>query len=205
MRIRWLGWAGVEIEERGERIVVDPLEDATAVFAWIGERAAAMPRPQVIPPRAGALAGLLTHLHRDHADATALTAALATDASVHEPHGYGGSRTEQLAIAQADHELRAAELTRTLGVATCSGPGVDVGKPANVATDDSVILGSRAVVVEERRDRDAVRRRPGGPSLSISRCAPSPATCWITRSRSRSRCRTGPPDAATRASCVAGR
>ena len=92
-----------------------------------------------------------------------------------------------------------------VAAARLSGRTPTVGKPANVATDDSVILGSRAVVVEERRDRDAVRRRPGGPSLSISRCAPSPATCWITRSRSRSRCRTGPPDAATRASCVAGR
>ncbi len=28
MRVRWLGRAGVEIEEHGERVVVDPLEDA---------------------------------------------------------------------------------------------------------------------------------------------------------------------------------
>jgi L-ascorbate metabolism protein UlaG (beta-lactamase superfamily) len=25
MKIRWLGWAGVEIEEQGEHIVIDPL------------------------------------------------------------------------------------------------------------------------------------------------------------------------------------
>jgi len=112
MRVRWLGWAGVEIEEQGERVVVDPLEDAAAVFEWIGERAAAMPQPEVTAPGAGALAGLVTHLHRDHADAAALTAALSTDASVYEPHRYGGSRVEQLAIAQADHELTAAELSR---------------------------------------------------------------------------------------------
>jgi L-ascorbate metabolism protein UlaG (beta-lactamase superfamily) len=113
MRIRWLGWAGVEIEEQGERVVVDPLEDAVAVFEWIGEKAAAMPRPQVIVPGAGALAGLVTHLHRDHADAAALAAALGSDASVYEPPDYGGGRTERLAIAQADHELTAAELKRT--------------------------------------------------------------------------------------------
>ncbi|HYB27388.1 MAG TPA: MBL fold metallo-hydrolase [Solirubrobacteraceae bacterium] len=113
MRVRWLGWAGVEIEEGGEHIVVDPLKDAAAVFAWLGDRAAAMPRPEVIAPRAGALAGLLTHLHRDHADAAALAASLSGDASVYEPQGYGGSRTEQLAIAQADQELTAAELSRT--------------------------------------------------------------------------------------------
>jgi L-ascorbate metabolism protein UlaG (beta-lactamase superfamily) len=112
MRIRWLGWAGVEIDEHGERVVVDPLEDAAAVFAWIGERAAAMPRPKVVAPRAGAVAGLVTHLHRDHADAAALAAALSTGASVYEPQGDGGGRTEQLAIAQADHELTAAELKR---------------------------------------------------------------------------------------------
>ena len=112
MRVRWLGWAGVEIEEQGERIVVDPLEDAAAVFEWIGESAASMPRPDVLAPRAGALAGLVTHLHRDHADAAALVAALSTDASVYEPQGYGGGRSEQLATAQADQELRAAELER---------------------------------------------------------------------------------------------
>lgn len=113
MRVRWLGWAGVEIEEQGERIVVDPLGDAAAVFKWVGEQAAEMPRPELITPHAGALAGLVTHLHRDHADAAALAAALSTDAAVYEPPGYGGSRTEQLAIAQADHELDAAGLKRT--------------------------------------------------------------------------------------------
>ena len=112
MKVRWLGWAGVEIEEQGERVVIDPLEDAAAVFEWVGEGVAATPRPEVVAPRAGALAGLVTHLHRDHADAAALAAALSTDASVYEPHGHGGSRTEQLAIAQADHELTAAELSR---------------------------------------------------------------------------------------------
>ena len=27
MQVTWLGWAGVEIEARGERVVVDPLHD----------------------------------------------------------------------------------------------------------------------------------------------------------------------------------
>ena len=72
MRIRWLGWAGVEIEAQGERVVIDPLQDAAAVFAWLGERARAIPLPEVVPAQPGAIAGLLTHLHRDHADAAAL-------------------------------------------------------------------------------------------------------------------------------------
>ena len=83
MRIRWLGWAGAEIEgEEGEHVVVDPLEDAKAVFAWLGDRAAAMPLPAIIAPRAGAVAGLVTHLHRDHADAAALRAAVSSGVSV---------------------------------------------------------------------------------------------------------------------------
>jgi L-ascorbate metabolism protein UlaG (beta-lactamase superfamily) len=112
MRITWLGWAGVEVEAEGQRLVIDPLHDAGAVFAWLGERAAGCPTPELQAPRDGALAGLLTHLHRDHADAQALVAALAPGAPVLEPSGYGGDQLEQAAVAQADAELDAAGLER---------------------------------------------------------------------------------------------
>lgn len=112
MKIRWLGWAGVEVEAEGARIVIDPLEDAGAVFAPYGEAAAGTPVPEVTPPRRDALAGLVTHLHRDHADAAALGAALADEARVFEPLSYGGGRAEQLALIQADRELTAAGLRR---------------------------------------------------------------------------------------------
>jgi L-ascorbate metabolism protein UlaG (beta-lactamase superfamily) len=112
VRIRWLGWAGVEVEEHGERVVVDPLDDAAAVFAVLGERAAGMPVPELVSPRPDAAAGMVTHLHRDHADARALSTALRDRATVHEPAGYGGAGIEQLAIVQADRELTAAGLTR---------------------------------------------------------------------------------------------
>jgi L-ascorbate metabolism protein UlaG (beta-lactamase superfamily) len=124
MRIRWLGWAGVEIEEQGEWLVVDPLQDPAAVFAWTGDKAATMSPPDVVAPRPGAVAGLVTHLHRDHADAAALAAALDADASVYEPAGYGGAGAEQLAVAQADHELAAAGLDRQ---ATAAWTSLDVG------------------------------------------------------------------------------
>jgi L-ascorbate metabolism protein UlaG (beta-lactamase superfamily) len=75
MQIRWLGWAGMEIEADGLRLVVDPLRDASAVFAFLGERAAAIPAPEVVAAEGDAVAGLVTHLHRDHADAAALGAA----------------------------------------------------------------------------------------------------------------------------------
>lgn len=112
MQIRWLGWAGVEVEARGQRIVIDPLQDPLAVFGWLGEQANAVPLPQVVAPQPGANAGLLTHLHREHADAAALTAALALGATVYEPLDYGGAGAERLALLQADHELAAAGLRR---------------------------------------------------------------------------------------------
>jgi L-ascorbate metabolism protein UlaG (beta-lactamase superfamily) len=139
MRIRWLGWAGVEIEADGERVVVDPLLDPAAVFAWLGERAGAVPLPDVVPAQSGAMAGLLTHLHRDHADAAALGAALADGAIVHQPADYGGGARERLAVVQADHELAAAGLVRQPAAAwtTASvGPFTVTALPAVDGTGD---------------------------------------------------------------------
>ena len=113
MRLTWLGWAGAELEADDATVVVDPLQDTGAVFAWLGERAAATPLPQVVPPSARtAVAGLLTHLHRDHADAGALAVALAPGAQVLEPLAGGGDTVEELALAQAEHELTASGLDR---------------------------------------------------------------------------------------------
>jgi L-ascorbate metabolism protein UlaG (beta-lactamase superfamily) len=58
------------------------------------------------------VAGLVTHLHRDHADAGALAAALDPSATVYEPPWPGGARAENLALAQANAELAATGLTR---------------------------------------------------------------------------------------------
>lgn len=113
MRLTWLGWAGAELQVGDATVVIDPLDDAGAVFAPLGERAANTPLPRVVPPSAGrAVAGLVTHLHRDHADAKALAAALAPAASVLEPPAGGGDALENLALAQAEHELGEAGLKR---------------------------------------------------------------------------------------------
>jgi L-ascorbate metabolism protein UlaG (beta-lactamase superfamily) len=112
MRVRWLGWAGVEIESDGESLVIDPLADAAATFAPLGEAAHGTPLPEVVPAAAGAVAGLVTHLHRDHTDAAALAAALAGGAPVYEPRGFGGEGLENLALAQAEAELAATALAR---------------------------------------------------------------------------------------------
>src|SRR5437660_1213145 len=62
MRLTWLGWAGAELETDGATVVIDPLQDTGAVFAPLGDQAAATPLPRVVPPSVGkAVAGLVTH------------------------------------------------------------------------------------------------------------------------------------------------
>src|SRR5947209_226446 len=113
MRLTWLGWAGAELETDGATVVIDPLQDTGAVFAPLGHQAAAMPLPRVVPPSVGkAVAGLVTHLHRDHADASALRVALARGATLLEPLAGGGDALEELALTQAEHALAAAGLDR---------------------------------------------------------------------------------------------
>ena len=92
--------------------MVDPLEDATAVFAPLRLSAEQIRPPAVTPPgaRGQAVAGLVTHLHRDHADAAALTGALASGAPVFGPPAPTGDPVENLGLAQALHELSAAGL-----------------------------------------------------------------------------------------------
>jgi L-ascorbate metabolism protein UlaG (beta-lactamase superfamily) len=115
MIVRWLGWAGVEIEAEGASIVIDPLADPLATFAALGDRARDVELPLVAAPRSAgrAVAGLVTHLHRDHTDAAALAGALASDASVHAPTWPGGTDVENLALAQANVELEREGLART--------------------------------------------------------------------------------------------
>lgn len=112
MDLRWLGWAGVELRTGDHTLVIDPLEDAAAVFGYL-EPDPARPVPEVVAPRGGAaVAGLVTHLHRDHADAAALSGALAPAAPVLEPEAGGGDPVENLALALAEHELAAAGFER---------------------------------------------------------------------------------------------
>src|SRR4051794_27030732 len=110
MELRWLGWAGDELTCGESTLVIDPLEDQSAVVAWCGPDGTRNV-PEMVPPQAGkAVAGLLTHLHRDYADAAALTTAFAPGAHVFEPEAGGGDEFENLALAQAEHELAAAGL-----------------------------------------------------------------------------------------------
>jgi L-ascorbate metabolism protein UlaG (beta-lactamase superfamily) len=136
MRVRWLGWAGVEIEAEGAAIVIDPLADPAATFAALGEDAIErVELPEIVTAEAvgTAVAGLVSHLHRDHTDAGALAEALAPDASVHEPLWPGGEDFENLALAQANAELESAGLRRRASAiwdSADAGPFVVTALPA---------------------------------------------------------------------------
>ena len=107
MRVRWLGWAGVEVQSGDARVLIDPLVNPAAVFAAAGERAAGVTVPELVDPHAGGppAAVLVTHLHRDHADAQAL----APGVGVYGPEFYpGADGLADAGIAQSREELTAA-------------------------------------------------------------------------------------------------
>ncbi len=113
MSVRRLGWAGVELEAAGETILIDPLADPAAVFAPLGP-AADGELPAVVRPlrEQHASAALLTHLHRDHADAAALRQGLAPGSPVYQPYDPDGDELENLGVIQAASELAAIDIQR---------------------------------------------------------------------------------------------
>lgn len=109
IRIRSLGWAGIELGAGDATLLIDPLAEPGAVFAALGEEADAIVPPEVVgPSRPHAAAGaLLTHLHRDHADAGAVADGIEPGAPVLGPPSSGGEGLEELGLTQAEHELAA--------------------------------------------------------------------------------------------------
>lgn len=98
MRLRHLGWAGVEIEHDGHTLLVDCLQDAFPLIPSEGMAA---------PSKPGATtAALVTHLHSDHADPVALAAALAPGAPVFRPEPNPGAGDDLAMTAQAERQFR---------------------------------------------------------------------------------------------------
>lgn len=110
MRLRRLGWAGVEIETSGYRVVVDLLLDPGFFAALLGEE-----RDAFVAPEPGVDAALLTHLHRDHADVAALEAVLTPGAPIHRPRPVPLVGIDERAVGPVEREL--AELERPVVVA----------------------------------------------------------------------------------------
>ncbi|WP_431929805.1 MBL fold metallo-hydrolase [Nonomuraea jabiensis] len=111
MRVRWLGWAGVELESQGHSVVIDLLGTPEGVLEDIPLSA---PMPKVVRPRTegDVIAGLCTHLHRDHTDAGALAETLRPDGRVLHPASFGGDDHENLWTLKADRELDERNLPR---------------------------------------------------------------------------------------------
>jgi L-ascorbate metabolism protein UlaG (beta-lactamase superfamily) len=101
MEIRRLAWAGLEVNAGGETAVLDFVEDFSGLHgdeASVGE----------IPPSPAsgtAVAGLLTHLHRDHADVEALSRALGPGAVVLRPEKGFGAEAEVVLIDKSESAL----------------------------------------------------------------------------------------------------
>ncbi|GAA3855765.1 MBL fold metallo-hydrolase [Streptomyces sedi] len=99
MRVRRLGWAGVEIEAGGERLLIDHVRDLTPLFTgW-------KPGTGLAAPSGTAIAALVTHLHRDHTDASALAEALTPGAPVLRPAPGHGDDVDNVTTLLAEREL----------------------------------------------------------------------------------------------------
>lgn len=110
MKIRRLGWAGIEIESGGESVVVDHILGWKSIEPYIGP-----PRTPLIETEpGGSLAAFVTHLHTDHTDASAIDRALADGASLHRPKVMEGEPLETGGVAVAEIELSEAGVDQEL-------------------------------------------------------------------------------------------
>ncbi|ANY05845.1 MBL fold metallo-hydrolase [Pseudonocardia sp. HH130630-07] len=99
MRVRRLGWAGLELEAGGARLVIDYVRDLSPLFTgW-------RPGEDLSVPAGPVAAALLTHLHRDHTDAAALAGVLEQGAPVLRPAPGHGDDVDNVTTLPAEAEL----------------------------------------------------------------------------------------------------
>lgn len=105
MRIRSLGWAGLEIEAGGGRAVIDAVVDMAGLGKYVGPA-----RTPLYAPESPVDLAMVTHLHADHTDATTLAATLAADGLLLRPAPMTGSPMERAATAAAEAGLAGHDL-----------------------------------------------------------------------------------------------
>jgi L-ascorbate metabolism protein UlaG (beta-lactamase superfamily) len=93
MRVRRLGWAGLEISSQGSTLVIDLVEETLQSM---------LPPGSLLVPEGKAVAALVTHLHFDHADPAAVERALASEGMVLRPAPLDGSERENFWTAAAE-------------------------------------------------------------------------------------------------------
>ena len=113
VRMRRLGWAGVEIECDDQTLVIDYIQDTSPLVPL---RSPNEPFPPSLRPGTTAVA-LLTHLHADHADPGALTVALRDGAPVFRPAPATGNENDLALTAHAEAQFARHMLaTEVVGV-----------------------------------------------------------------------------------------
>lgn len=111
MKVRRLGWAGIEVESQGLVAVIDHVLGWKSIEPYIGP-----PRTPLLEPSAAgqAVGAFVTHLHTDHTDASAIHAALTDSASLHRPRVMEGEPLETGGVIAAELELKEAGVDQVL-------------------------------------------------------------------------------------------
>lgn len=99
-----LGWAGVQLESGGSRLVIDLFEERHAFRPFFDEVRGPLP-----PPDGPVDFGLVTHLHADHTDPVALGRALAPGTKVFRPRPAPGDDLDRASTAVAEAGLASLE------------------------------------------------------------------------------------------------
>nr|WP_042189029.1 MBL fold metallo-hydrolase [Kibdelosporangium sp. MJ126-NF4]CEL18610.1 hypothetical protein [Kibdelosporangium sp. MJ126-NF4]CTQ98095.1 hypothetical protein [Kibdelosporangium sp. MJ126-NF4] len=100
MRIRSLGWAGLEIEADGHRAVIDAVTDMAGIDKYVGP-----PLTPLLTPEGPVDLAMVTHLHTDHTDAATLATALAGGGLFLRPAPMTGTALEVAFTAVAEAGL----------------------------------------------------------------------------------------------------
>ena len=111
MRVRRLGWAGIEVQSQEASVVVDHILGWKSIEPYIGP-----PRTPILPTESpgNSLAAFVTHLHTDHTDAAAISGALGKGGSLHRPRVMEGEPLETGGVAVAEIELSEAGVDQVL-------------------------------------------------------------------------------------------
>jgi L-ascorbate metabolism protein UlaG (beta-lactamase superfamily) len=103
MEIRRLGWAGLEISAGGKSLVVDFVRDFFLLTAT-------QPYGAFVEPAQPAVAALITHLHEDHTDVSAIESAVGTAGLVLRPEPFTATAQEATFTEAAEGALEASSL-----------------------------------------------------------------------------------------------
>lgn len=102
MKIRRLGWAGVEVSAQGQSLIIDHAYDSSPLLKqfWPLEPVAAEP----------AMAALVTHLHEDHTDVDLIEGAVGPGGFMLRPAPFDGTDAENVFTLGAEAAIAASKL-----------------------------------------------------------------------------------------------